>query len=52
MEEDSKPCVRKLIYPARIANKGNVTAVVVPVLIINEMGLNVGDLVQVTLEKL
>ncbi len=42
----------EITYPAKIANKGNVRAIVVPVDVLNEMGLEVGEMVQVTLKKL
>ena len=42
----------KITYAAKVANKGNTKAVVIPVDIFTEMGLEVGEMIQITLEKL
>ena len=46
------PPLTEITYPARIANKGNTKAVVVPIEVINELDLEVGDMVQITMKKL
>ena len=42
----------KITYAGKVANKGNTKAVLIPLDIFTEMGLEVGEMIQITLEKI
>ena len=42
----------KITYAGKVANKGNTKAVMIPLEIFEEMDLEIGEMIQITLEKI
>lgn len=42
----------KITYAGKVANKGNTKAVMIPLEIFEEMELEIGEMIQITLEKI